>query len=94
MVYTCTYIYRERERERESGCIDVTIYMYTSHGANSHFGVQVVMMSMLSNYAKQLPQEAKLRYMKKLKLTDNQDPFTINGDATELCAFLPVDAIK
>lgn len=49
-------------------------------------------MSMLSDYAKKLPQEARKRYADKLQLIGNVDPFCISTKDYQESNFPPVDA--
>ena len=49
-------------------------------------------MAKLSDYASKLPTEVKSRYIKKLELINNVDPFEIDKGTTVQCEFPLVDA--
>ena len=44
-------------------------------------------MAKLSNYTSKLLTEAKSRYVQKLKLINNMDPFEISKGTADQCAF-------
>ena len=50
-------------------------------------------MAKLSNYAGKLPTEAKSRYIQKLELINNVDPFEITKGTADQCEFPLFDAI-